>query len=161
MTIYDLTNEYIQLLEMASDPEVDPDVLADTMEGLEGEIEDKADGYAKVIRQIEADAAAIKEEIGRLQERKGHLENSIARMKNALQTAMEVTGKTKFKTALFSFGIQKNPASVVLDTEEVPEEYLVYQAPKVDRGKIKEDLKAGKDLTGIAHLEQGESLRIR
>lgn len=36
-----------QLLE---DPEADEQVILDTMEGIDFEIEEKADGYAKIIR---------------------------------------------------------------------------------------------------------------
>lgn len=163
-TLYELTDEYRILLELAEDPEVDPDTLMDTMEALGGEIEVKADGYAKIIRQMENDVEGLKAEEGRLNNRRKTIENNIARMKMTLQEAMIATGKTKFKTELFSFGIQKNPPSVVMDEqyiENIPEIYLVQQEPKLDRAKIKEDLKAGKDLEGIAHLEQSEALRIR
>ncbi len=164
MTLYELTNDYQNLLEMAEDPDIDPEVLADTMEAIEGEIEIKADGYARIIRQMEADAAALKAEADRITNRRRVIENNIRTMKNRLEDAMIATGKVKFKTELFSFGIQKNPARVVLDEqyiENLPEEYLIAQDPKVDTAKIKEDLKAGKDLHGIAHLEQDSSLRIR
>lgn len=164
MTLYELTDEYRILLELAEDPEVDPDTLMDTMEALGGEIEAKADGYAKIIRQMESDMAGIKAEEGRLNNRRKTIENNIARMKMALQDAMIATGKTKFKTELFSFGIQKNPPSVVMDEqyiENIPEIYLIQQEPKLDRAKIKEDLKNGIVLEGIAHLEQSEALRIR
>ncbi len=164
MTLYDLTEEYRFLLDLAEDPEVDPETFEDTLEALGGEIEYKADGYAKVMKQLEADAAGIKAEEKRLYTRRTVLENNIKRMKNVLQEAMIQTGKVKFKTDLFSFGIQKNPASVVIDEqyfENIPEEYLIYQDPKIDKAKMKEDLKAGKDLEGICHLEQTESLRIR
>ena len=162
-TLYELTAEYAQLLEMATDPDVDPELLADTMEGLGGEIEVKADGYARVIRQIEADVAGIKAEEERLSGRRKTMENNIKRMKEALEMAMRVTGKTKFKTTLFSFNIAKNPPAVVMDepyVENIPDKYLIQQEPKIDKAKIKEDLKAGIDV-GIAHLEQSESLRIR
>ena len=69
-TLYELTSEYLQLLEMAEDPDVDLQTIADTMEAIGGEIEDKADGYARVMKQIEANAAGIKAEIGRLTARK-------------------------------------------------------------------------------------------
>lgn len=164
MTLYELTNDYINLLALAEDPDTDPEVLADTLEGLEGQLEDKADNYAKVIRQIESDVNGLKAEIERLQARKTAAQNNIDRMKANLEQMMIATDKTKFKTELFSFGIQKNPAKVVMDEqyiENVPEEYLKYKEPEIDRKKIAEDLKAGKDLNGIAHLEQSESLRIR
>jgi hypothetical protein len=164
MTLYELTSEYMELLAMLEDPDTDETVILDTLEGVGGELEEKADGYARVMRQMDADAAAIKAEEERLHNRRKSLENRSAWLKSRLQNVMELTGKTKFKTELFSFGIQKNPASVVIDEqyiENIPAEYLIAQDPKIDRQKIKEDLKAGKDLEGIAHLEQSESLRIR
>ena len=164
MTLYELTSEYMELLAMLEDPDVDEDLINDTLEGIDGELEVKADGYARVMRQMDADAKAIKAEEERLANRRKSLENRSAALKGRLQQMMEITGKVKFKTELFSFGIQKNPAAVVIDEryiENIPECYLIIQEPKIDKQKIKEDLKAGLDLEGIAHLEQSESLRIR
>jgi hypothetical protein len=163
-TLYELTADFMMLLEMAEDPDTDPVAFEDTMEALGLEIEDKADGYAKVIRQLEGNIAACKAEIQRLKTAATVMENNIKRMKENLQDTMEVTGKRKFKTPLFSFNIQKNPPSLVLDavdTNNIPGEYLIPQEPKVDTAKLKNDIKAGKDLDGIAHLESGYSLRIK
>ena len=49
MRLYELTEQFLALQELAYDPEVDEQTFQDTMEGLWGEIEDKADGYAKII----------------------------------------------------------------------------------------------------------------
>lgn len=163
MTIYELTDEYRQLLEMAEDPEVDPQTLADTMESIEAEIEAKADGYAKVMKNMEADEEAIAKEIKRLQDRKSHLENTRKSMKERLKAAMEATGKTKFKTELFSFGIQNNAPSVIIDVEDVfriPDDYLKYKDPEPDKKLIKQAIDAGQ-MIDFAHLEQTQSLRIR
>lgn len=159
--LYELTEEFLQLMEMAADPDIDPEALADTMEGLHGEIEEKADGYAKVIRTLASDSENIDNEIKRLQQRKQTINNNIDRMKKSLQGAMEVTGKTKFKTALFSFGIQNNPASVVIDDEtKIPVNFLVPQPPKIDKIGIKKSLNDGAEFD-FAHMEQTRSLRIR
>lgn len=161
MTLYDLTDEYRFLLELAEDPDVDPDTLADTLEALGGEIEDKADGYAKVMKQLEADAAALKAEEKRLARRRSACENSIARMKKALQTTMETTGKTKFKTNLFSFWIQKNAPRLVVDNEKkVPAEYFVQPDPVRNDAAIKKALNEGAKYDWC-HMEQTESLRIK
>lgn len=162
MTLYELTSEYMELLAMLEDPDTDEAVILDTLEGVDGELEEKADGYARVMRQMDADAKAIKAEEERLYNRRKSLENRSAWLKGRLQNAMEMTGKTKIKTELFSFGIQKNPASVVIDDETmIPGDYLIPQAPKIDKTAIKDALKAGVDMAGIAHLEQTQSLRIR
>ena len=159
-TLYELTGQYRELLEMAETEELDKQLIADTLEALEGEIETKADGYAKIIRELEGKAELLKSEIDRLSNRKTAIENNIKSMKEALQNAMYITGKVKFKTNLFNFGIQKNPPKLVIDKpEEIPEEFLIPQPPKVDNAKLKEILKE-KELP-FAHLEQSESLRIR
>lgn len=163
MTLYELTNDWLQLMTLLEEG-ADEDVINDTLEGLDYEIEQKADGYARVIRNIEADIAGLKTEIDRMTNRKKVLENNITRLKANLQNTMIITGKEKFKTDLFSFNIQANPAAVIMDEqylENIPEEYLIPQEPKLDKKKLAADLKAGVDLEGIAHLEQSRSLRIR
>lgn len=160
-TLYDLTGSWLDLYMMADDPDMDAEVWFDTMEAIEGEIEVKADGYAKVIAQLSADAQAVKDEEARLYARRKAIENSIARMKDRLQQMMEATGKTKFKTALYTFSVQANPASVVIDDEtKIPAEFWIAQEPKLDRAGIKEMLKNGGEC-GFAHLAQSASLRIR
>ena len=164
MTLYEITNDYMQLMQMMEDPEMDPQTLSDTMEGIEGELEVKAESYAKVMKNLEADVAGIKAEIDRLSERKKTIENNIKKMKETLQFAMETTGKTKFKTELFSFGIRKNAPAVVMDEpyiENVPERFLKYSDPTINRTAIKEAIQNGEDLEGLAHLEQSSSLSIR
>lgn len=165
MTLYELTSEYLQLLNMLEDPDTDEQTILDTLEGVGGELEEKADGYARVMRQMDADAAAIKAEEERLYNRRKSLENRSAWLKSRLQNVMEITGKRKFKTELFSFGIQKNPARVVIDDpSRIYEDYLIEQEPKVDTAAIRNALKDPEEAAlwdGIAHLEQSESLRIR
>ena len=160
-TLYELTNDYLTLLDMAEDPDIDEQALIDTMEGIEGEIEIKADGYARVMKQLEATSTNLEYEEKRLMNRRKTIDRNIKRMKQALQDAMVATGKPKFKTDLFSFTIRKNPASVVIDRETcIPPEFLIPQDPKIDKKAIKAAIDRGDDIK-FAHLEQGESLIIR
>ena len=162
--IYELTQDYLRLLEMAEDPELDPEVIADTFEAIDGELEIKAENYAKVMKNLEGDIAALKAEEERLSKKRKAIENNIKRMKLALQEAMEITGKTKFKTELFGFSIQKNAPSVVIDAadiRDIPEEYLKFKEPEIDKTAIKNAINAGVDFEGLAHLEVSQSLRIR
>lgn len=162
-SLYELTAEWQELMMWAEDPDVDEQVFMDTVEGLNGEIEEKADGYAKLIKQLEYDAEACSKEAQRFTEKKKHLENKVKRLKESLKNAMELTGKTKFKTNLFSFNVQKNPPTVAVDADlkDIPEEYLRWADPVVDKTKIKEALKSGVVLDGIAHLNQTTSVRIK
>lgn len=162
-TLYELTEDYSNLLAMAEDPEIDKQAFADTLEGIGGEIEEKADNYAKVILEMEKDSEGFDSEIKRLQSKKASIAASIKQMRHQLELAMTATGKTKFKTMLFSFNIQKNAPSVEIteeNLERIPIEYLIPQDPKPDKKKMLEDLKNGKELY-FAKLKQTESLRIK
>ena len=162
--IYEITQDYLRIMEMASEPELDPEMIADTFEAIDGELEIKAENYAKVMKNLEGDIAALKAEEERLSKKRKAIENNIKRMKLALQEAMEITGKTKFKTELFGFSIQKNAPSVVIDAadiRDIPEDYLKFKEPEVDKTAIKNAINAGVDFEGLAHLEVSQSLRIR
>lgn len=160
-TLYDLTNDFKTVLDMAQDPEIDPQAIADTLEMIEGDIEYKADGYAKVLKELNADVEKLSVEIKRLTERKSSITAKVEKMKSMLTYAMNATGKTKFKTDLFSFNVQKNPPALIVDDEEkIPQEFLIPQAPIVDKKAIKDLLKNGVECD-YAHLEQTEGVRIR
>lgn len=160
-TMYELTDNFMAVLEMASDPEIPPEAIADTLEGIEGEIELKAQSYAIIIKELEGEAVKLKTEETRLLSKRKSLENNIKRIKDNLFNAMKITGKEKIKTDLFSFGIQKSPAKLVIDDSSlIPEKYYVEQAPKLDEQRLKSDLKSGIECE-YAHLEQGEHVRIR
>ena len=164
MNLYELTEQYLALQEMAYDPEVDEQVLQDTMEGLWGEIEDKADGYAKIILGMKADIEALRAEEMRLAARRKGLETRSSQLKDNLEANMRDMGKMKFKTALFSFNIQKNGGlqPLVIDglIEDIPGRFLIPQPPVPNNEAIR-SLLAEKQVEW-AHLEpRGESLRIR
>lgn len=158
-TLYELTEQMAYLMQLLEDPDAEEQVILDTMEGIDYEIEEKAEGYAKIIRMLSGQVDAITAEVDRLTARKKAISNNVERLKNSLEQSMILLDKKKFKTALFSFNIQKNPVTVNI-IGEVPEQYLIPQEPKVDKKAIIAFVKEHGD-TEYAQLTQSESLRIR
>lgn len=73
-SLYELTEQYQILLDMMYDSEVDEQTLQDTIEAIWGEIEEKADGYAKIIFSMKADIEILRAEEQRLTARRKGLE---------------------------------------------------------------------------------------
>ena len=48
-TLYDMTGQYLALAELADDPNMPEDALTDSLEGIEGEIEVKAQALLQVV----------------------------------------------------------------------------------------------------------------
>lgn len=159
--IYELTNNYKTVLNMLYDEDTDEQMILDTLESIEGEIEDKADNYAKIIKELEAKKEARKKEAKRLNDSATIFDNRIKNLKQNLFNTMKETGKTKFTTDLFSFNIVKNGGKQSLTIDgEVPKEYTKTKIEN-DTDKIRQALEAGQELP-FAHLEpRGESLRIK
>ena len=158
-TLRELTAEFEAVLALALE-EDDGEELAGRLAEIDMAIEDKADNYAVIIADLNAQEAKLKTEIDRLTKRRQTLRNNADRMKQSLQQAMETVGKEKMKTDYYSYTIQKNPQKLILDDEEiVPEDYFVTKR-ELDKALLKDALKAGQEVRG-AHLEQTESLRIR
>lgn len=158
-TLYDLSDRYQNLLEIAE--MLDQDQLEEALSGLDDEIENKADGYAKVIKELESQESAIKEEIKRLSERKSAIGNNIQRMKESLQDQMLLMNKRKIKSDLFSFNIQNNPPSLdIIDDRYIPREFYIDQEPKLDKRNLLKTLKQGDVIKGV-EIKQTEGLRIR
>ena len=162
-TLYEISDDLMRLLEMAKDPDVDPEVLQDTIEAVEGSFEQKAEGCAIVVAHITAHRDMLKKERDRIEKWIRSDEASIDRILGTIKASMQLTGKIKFKTERFAFGLQKNPPSVVIDEPDVykiPDEYLKYREPEPDKEAIKAAIKEGKDIE-FAHLVQTTRLAIR
>lgn len=160
-TLYELTAEYMALLDMMEDADTDPDILADTLEGLNGELENKVRGCCMVIRELEANDEMLTKEIKRMTDNRNVVRNSIQRMKDYIKGNMDALEIKKIDTGLFKVSVAANPPLLeVMDESVIPNEYLIPQAPKVDKTAIKKALKDGKQVTGC-YLSQSESLRIR
>lgn len=157
MNLYELSLSFQEVQNM----DLDPEVMKDTLDSIEDAIENKAENIAKLIRNLESDVSAYKEEEDRLKTKRQATENKVKWLKTYLEDNMKLTGKTKFKSGMFNFSIQKNPASVnITDERIIPEEFLIQQPPKVDKTSLKEILKRGIEVPG-AELKQTEGLRIR
>ena len=157
MNLYELSLAFQEVQNM----ELDPEVMKDTLDSIEDAIENKAENIAKLVRNLESDVSAYKEEEDRLKTKRQAIENKVKWLKTYLEDNMKLTGKTKFKSGMFNFSIQKNPVSVnILDERIIPEEFLIPQLPKIDKTVLKDVLKNGIEVPG-AELKQTEGLRIR
>ncbi len=164
MKLYELTEQYEGVVNLLYDGETDEQTILDTLESIEGEIEDKADNYARIIKNLTAEAEMVKAEADRLDRRRKSLEARADWLKRTLKANMEFIGKTKFKTALFSFSISKNggkqPMTITENLGEIPNKFLIQQDPLVNKEAVRELLK-DKEVEW-AHLEPyGTHLNIR
>lgn len=168
MNIYELKADYLKLIEMLEeDPE--NEAIKETIALLLLDLDDKAEDYVHVIRQLEADAEAVKAEKMRLAKKQQAAENGAKRLREALKEAMLMTGKTKIRRPTCSIGITTRWDAVIdVDVNDIPDEFkkVTVEPRKQDITKWLKAYDADKEGLNLytcdwAHLEQTESLTVR
>ena len=166
MTLYDLNIQFQTILEMAEAGDIDPQLITDTLEGVEGDIEAKLDSYGVVVNELLTDVAKIDTEIKRLVEKKKVINNNVDRMKAAVADAMRIMDKRKVAGERFTWQIQKNGGKAPLVFEDwfdalaLPEDFQDWEV-RPDKDAIRRALEQGVDIEGVHIGERGESLRLK
>lgn len=158
--LYELTQNYNNLLELVDNPDVPTEMLEESLNSIGDEIDTKAENIAKVIKSIESDVAGLKGEEKRLADRRKSLEGRIDNLKEYVEGSMRAVGKEKIRGKVFTLGIQRNAPSVdIIDEDVIPEQYFITKK-ELSKKDILVALKKGEEVPGAA-IKQTESLRIR
>ncbi len=164
LTLYEISQDYMQALDIFTDPETDIPLEAamDTLDGIEGQLQDKAVNVAKFMQNLDATAKAIKEAEQKMAKRRKAIENRAQWFKDYLKQNMQAAGITKIESPWFNLAIQKNPEAVEITNEELlPDDFKTEVVTmKIDKAAIKQVIKDGVSVPG-AVLIQGTRLAIR
>ena len=157
MTIYEIDNAILDCIDMETGEIIDIDKLNE----LELERETKIEGVACWIKDLKAEAEALKNEKQALAERQRVAENKAESLKNWL--AYVLNGE-KFKTAKCSISY-RNSESVEVTEEGLEalmrdhEDLLTYKAPEPNKKAIKEAIKNdGLTVAGVQLLQKTSTI---
>ncbi len=163
MTLYELTQEFLNVKALLENDEADEKVINDTLDAYLGaDIDEKAEGYAIVIKELEGELAKWKVEKDRIERHCKTLDNNIERMKTRMLDAMTQMDKPEIKTEHFNIKIAKDggqaPLMFVPDAP-IPQQFKKWEP---DRNKIREAINLGEDVSSFAYLgERGTHINIR
>lgn len=166
MTLYEITGEAAALqaaFDEAETPEEMEQALA-SYDGVMTDLDQKAEGYAKLIQNWRAEAKALRDEERRLAARRRARENGIERLTECMKSSMDFLGIRSLSAGIFKLSIAKNggKSPVVIDDENaIPDEYFEITRT-VNKDKLREAMEVDGEIIDGAHIgERGESLRIR
>lgn len=192
-TLYEMTREFEDLfeqyeaiceMEFASDGNggyvdddgnsIDPAALReemkqawfDTLDGMEYDIQNKAEALAIYIKGISAEADINKAEEARLRSRRQSKEKTAENLKKYL---MDTAKLKKIDMPRAAISIRRNAESVEITDEakfiewaqkNERDDLLKYSAPEIRKSFVKQDLKADRDIP-FARLTRSQSVIIK
>lgn len=160
--LYLIANEYRAAALQLADLDLPPEVVSDTLEGLSGELETKAQSVAYMVRSIEADASAMKEWAKTATERAKAAEARATALREYLARCMDATGIEKIEGAGVKLSFRKSSAVQIDGPDLIPAEYMRQPEtppPAPDKKAIADAIKAGKEVPG-ASIEHRRALVI-
>lgn len=164
LNLYELTQQYLNVLNYSDDPEFDDQYIKDTLETIDFEIHDKADGYVRLIKTLEGEVLMLDKYIKENTAKKVKKENLIKYLKNNLLDCMVQLDEKEIKTKFANVKVVGNGGLQPLkcDEEKVPIDYMIRnEVWTVDKEKIRKELEAGKQLPFAELTERGNHLAIK
>lgn len=166
--LYAIAQEYLYLFDSITESleDVDiadkDDIISNTLANINHEFEEKALNVARYIANLEHEAQGVKEAAKRLQLRAKATENKIEKLREYLLTEMRLVDKKTIKSDEIMLTLKNNPAKVVItDEDSIPTEFKsVVTEIKVDKHKIADTIKSGKEVQG-AVLTASQRLEIK
>lgn len=146
MTLYDIDQRIADLI----DPETGEITDFEALDALQMERSEKVGQIARAYRNAVAEAAAIGAEVDRLTQRERAAGKRADSLKAYLAHAL---GGESYKDSTVTVYYRKCTAVEVAEGAVLPEEYLRYGRPTVNKTALREALEGGRTIDGVSIAE--------
>ncbi|MGI5872837.1 MAG: siphovirus Gp157 family protein [Bacillota bacterium] len=161
-TLYEIAENYRELLEAIDAGEIPEEAIADTLEGAGGELNAKLDAVTTFIKTLRAESDAIKTQADALTERRKAKESKADRLTEYILACMKLAGKNKWENDRHELSVRKNPPRLVVADEEklLKDSRFAKISISLNKEALKEAVKNGEKIEG-ASIEASERLQIK
>ena len=157
MTLFEIDKAILDF-QFEIDEETGEILNAQELDELQMAREAKIENVGLWIKNLNAEAAAVKAEKDAMADRQKRLEKKAESLKNYLTYALD---GQKFSTPKVAMTFRKSESVNITDENAVPEEYLnITIVSKPDKKSIKDALKEGKEISG-AELVTKNNIQIK
>ena len=149
MTLWEINDNIRKAIEQGFDEETGEIFDADALEALELQRDEKIETIALFIKDLKAEAEAIKAEKVVLAKRQQTTENHAESLKRYLTKCLD---GEKFKSPRVAISYRKSQTVEFIDGFDVnllPEQYQRRVDPEADKTALKDALKEGKEIYGV------------
>ena len=145
--LYEIANDILEL----KDSGMSPDDIADTLEAMEMDFEDKTESTIALIKQMEAESEMFEAESAKLKAESERLKRSSEKLKEYIRCEMVRLEKDKFKAGVHSITIRKPMQKLsVINDKDIPRNWFdVDVVEKLDKKALLKALKNGEQVKGV------------
>lgn len=153
MNLYEIDSAILECVDIETGEVFD----ADRFEELSMTRDAKVENICLWIKNLKAEAEALKAEKDAFAQRQKAAENKMESLKRYISGYLEGTA---FESAKVKVSFRKSESLEISEDAAIPEQYLKYKAPDVDKVELKKAVKAGLQLAGVSIVES-QNIQIK
>lgn len=168
MSLYAITADYARLIEAVEMGEIPEEAIADTLEAVSGEWEERAEAVLAAIKNYRAECADIRAEEKSLAERRKRKEKTVERLEEYFTDSLNALGMSRYESARHAVRYTTSHAVVVDDIDALikyakekgkPELLRTVTEVSANKDEVKK-LLATEDVAG-ARIEIRSNIQIK
>ena len=153
MTLFEIDEKIMDCVDLETGEIVNEEML----DALNMERGAKVENICLWIKNLKAEAEALKAEKDAFAQRQKTAENKLNSLKRYISAYLE---GTPFKTARVAVSFRKTESVEIADGTVLPDEYLRFKQPEPDKAALKAALKNGAAIDGVS-LVTDKSITIK
>lgn len=161
--LFNLVGEYKEVYDLLTDPDVDEEVVNDTLEGIMGEIEVKAQGFVSIIDRLDMEIGTCKKHKDEWAAAEKVRKNRKARFLDMIKSTMIMLDKPEIQAGDVTMKLQNagGVAPLVIDENATVPERFTKITIKNDNDLIRKALNNGEKLDFAHFGERSKVLKIK
>lgn len=163
MKLYEIKAEYLGAIAVLEDSELPQDVIDDTLEGMQGDLNDKVLAVGAFVLNVDTDIKTLKDHKAIIDAKIKALSNRNDSLREYLRMNMEACGITKIESTLFNVSLGK-PSKIVSITSQanLDSKYIkTVTTSSPIKADIAKALKAGESVEGAELIDGKSRLTIK
>ena len=153
MNLYEINNAILECVDEETGEIFD----VEKFEALNMELDSKVESVCLWIKNLKAEAEALKAEKESFAQRQKAVENKMESLKKYISSYL---GGASFKTSKVQVSFRKSESLEITNAANIPEEYLRFKEPEVNKTELKKAIKAGKTFEGV-ELVAKQNIQIK
>lgn len=153
MNLYQIDQQILNCIDAETGELFD----AEAFEQLALERDAKIESICLWIKNLKAEAEALKAEKDAFAQRQKAAENKMESLKKYIS---EYLAGAKYESAKVKVSFRKSESLEISEDAVIPEEYLKYKEPDIDKAGLKKAIKEGQAFDGVSIIEN-QNIQIK
>lgn len=167
MRLYEIAQDYKEILEAIEYGIIPEEAIADTLEAIEGEFHEKVDNIASFIKGLKVDIAGLKAEEDALRERRNAKIKKVEYLTEYLSNMLTELDIKQMETVRNKISFRKSSRVTIIGEEEFIEwakdeapDLLKFSEPEISLAAVKNAIKSGRQLQGVM-IEAYDNIQLK